>query len=334
MRRRDFLWSTTVGVVAGSSPVEVGSRLLPDGDEVTVGMLEEQVERTGRQLYVDDPAEFIPARMAEIAVAQRLLLRRGANVDTQRRLHRVIAKTAGYIAITLTDVSDIEETFNWFQIARRASHHAGDTSVDAWLAGHWADAYSCFGYSLEHGLNLACAAQTLGGTRPSSAAVFGMLAEACIQARLGHREETVDAIHRANRMFDVLPDEAVVQDGVHISEYFLRWHQANALTVAGEKQLADLVRQRAFELPFSSKDFVGRMLLELDQAELLLGTRELDLGCQLITQVWAGLPAPYRVGQIPRRTKQIIRNLAPASAATREVRLLREYVTAAGGPRT
>jgi hypothetical protein len=261
--------------------------------------------------------------MVDLAQIQRLLLR-GQPPSVQKRLNRVVAKNAGFIGVRLTDVADAQETLNWFRIARQAARQAGDADVEAWIVGHTADAYSCYGQSLNSGLKLAQAAQLIGGSRPNSAAVFAYLAEAGIQARLGHRRETIAAVRNAEQMFNALPPTAIVADGIRIPEYFLRWHQSNALSVIGEKRLADPLRERALELPLSQEDLVGRALLSLDQASLLLHSGQLGLGCNVIKQTWDGLPAEFHVGQVPRRTTQIVDGLRPEYAASREVSVLRD----------
>ena len=67
-------------------------------------------------------------------------------------------------------------------------------------------------------------------------------------------------------MFTALPDAAAVADGIRIPEYFLRWHQSNALSTVGEGRPAGPLRARARELPMAAADVVGRKLLDLDGA--------------------------------------------------------------------
>ena len=337
VRRREFLQSAAVGVLAisarpgsGSSPASgLGNTAAAQGT-ATVDALEMSVERSGYDLYTSDPADFIPSRLIDIAAVQRLLLL-GQTLDVQRKLNRVLAKNAGFIGIRLVDIAELEETFNWFRTARQAVRQAGDVSTEAWLAGHLCDAHACYGHSIVRGLDSARAAQTLGGTRPNSAAVFGFLAEAGVQARLGRRRETIEAVVRSDKMFAALPADATVEDGMRVPEYFLRWHQSNALSVIGERQLADPLRERTLELPFSARDVVGRALLELDEASLLYRSGELEHGCTIITRMWEGLAPGFRTGQIPRRVRQVVEGLSPADLATREVRTLRERLSNTAG---
>lgn len=67
-------------------------------------------------------------------------------------------------------------------------------------------------------------------------------------------------------MFARLPSTENVDDGIRVSEYFLHWHQSNACTVINEKRLSDIFRNRALELPFASRDHIGGVPLELDEA--------------------------------------------------------------------
>ena len=149
-----------------------------------IEILEQRAEESGYKLYSGRPADFVPARMIDLASIQGLLLQ-GQSLNLQRRLHRAAARNAGFIGIRLTDVASADETFNWFGIARRAARQAQDSEIEAWIAGHASDGYSCYGVSLAQGVNAAKAAQAINGSRPNHAALFGYLAEAGNQARLG-----------------------------------------------------------------------------------------------------------------------------------------------------
>ena len=136
--------------------------------------------------------------------------------------------------------------------------------------------YSCYGVSLAQGLNAAKAAQAINGSRHNHSTLFGYLAEAGNQARLRRRQETLEAVRHAQRIFEALPREQDVANGVKIPEYFLRWHQSNALSIIGEARLAGPLRMRALELPMGNIDLVGRALLGLDEASLMFRAGEVE----------------------------------------------------------
>ena len=182
---------TASGAVAGnsSSVSRQGDLSLPQvfyGTSIldAIEILEQRAEESGYKVYSGRPADFVPARMIDLATIQGLLLQ-GQSLNLQRRLHRAAARNAGFIGIRLTDVASADETFNWFAIARRAARQAQDSEIEAWIAGHASDGYSCYGVSLAQGLNAAKAAQAISGSRPNHAALFGYLAKAGNQARLG-----------------------------------------------------------------------------------------------------------------------------------------------------
>jgi transcriptional regulator with XRE-family HTH domain len=320
MNRRDFLRSTAAGALAVGQ-----SDFVLDRETAAVGSLEERAERYGHVLFASDPAVFIPERMVDVATAQKLLLRSQPG-DAQTRLHRIIAKNAGYAAIRLVDVAEFEETFNWFQIARLAARRAGDVTIEAWLAGCAACAHSWYGYALKRGLNAAQYAQRLGGERPSSVAMFGCLAEAGVRARLGDEQGTLDAVRRADQMLAELPATEKVEDGIRVSEYSVRWVQSNALAMINHRRRSEVLRNRAYEFPLAVQDNIGRVLLELDEASALLRLGELDHGSQVIMRIWEELPAHRQVAIIKRRTRQVVDEIEPAYSGTPEVRMLREFV--------
>ncbi|MBF6328365.1 helix-turn-helix domain-containing protein [Nocardia transvalensis] len=290
-----------------------GFRLLPAGPRTgdiwkTVRALEESVELCGYLVYVQPPSEYIPARMRDLAQIQHVMLADHSD-ELHQRLLRVEAILAGLIAFRLNDVADIHDTFMWFSKARRAARQAGDTAVEAWLRGHWAHGHECYRHALDQGLAAAHSAQTAGAR---SACVFGLLAEADIQARIGHRREAVGALTAAERLFAVLPATATTDDNLGTSEYILRWHQSHALMALGDRRTAEEMRGRVLELPMADKDHVGRSLLDLDLAALLQRQGELEQACALIRHVWQTLPPELRVGQVQRYVTQLVAGLPPA----------------------
>jgi len=330
MRRRPLLQSGVSGLLALASSHGLPHAGVPrswsaQDPRASLAELEESAECTGYLLYSAAPADFVPMCMLNMAAVQGLLLRK-PTLDAQRRLYRLIARNAGYIGIRVTDVSAMPDTFNWFRIADQAARQAEDKSLQAWIFAHWSDAYGCFHHALPLGLQPARAAQTLGLAGARSASVYGYLAEAGIQARLGRRREALDAVRRADAMFAALPAAATVEDGTKISEYFLRWHESNALSVVGEDKLAREMRALALAHPFAGRDLAGRALLELDQAAALVRSNDVDAACDQIMETWHELPAEYRSGQVPRRITQIVDRMSPLQATNSSVRALSDYL--------
>lgn len=273
--------------------------------------LEERTERSGYYINVLPPSEFIEARMHDLAQVYGLL-RTVRSDDSRQRLHRVEAKNAGFIAGRLGDVAELEEALGWFRLAQRAARQSGDAGLEAWVCGYLSYVHVCFRRSLDAGLGAARAAQSLAGPRPSSARVLGLLAEAGVQARRGRRRETLDALREAETVRDHLPSSATEADGIGASEYRLRWHQAHNLGILGEHRDAAEHRRRALELPQSAPDLVGRAILDLDEATMLLRKGEVEHGCTRVRQVWQALPAEYRPGLVARRISQIMGELPAA----------------------
>ncbi|MCM6772489.1 helix-turn-helix domain-containing protein [Nocardia sp. CDC159] len=271
----------------------------------TVRALEESLELSGYLVYIQPPSEYIPARMRDLAKIQHLMLA-DRSAELHRRLLRVEAIVAGLIAFRLNDIADIHDTFMWLYKARRAARQAGDVAVEAWLRAHLAHVHECYRHALDQGLSAAHSAQSAGSR---SAYVFGLLAEAGIQARIGRRREAMGAIAAAERMFAALPATATTDDNLGTSEYILRWHQSHALTSLGDRKAAEEMRARVLELPMADKDQVGRALLDLDLAAMLLRQGEPDQACALIRHVHQTLPAELRVGQIQRYITRLVAGL-------------------------
>lgn len=333
--RRHFMSLAAAGAMFMSAPPGLGGWSnddleRPGGKRATtayVGLLEELTEQSGYGLYTTPPTEFIPSRMIDLARIEACLLATESQA-ARSRLHRMFAKNAGFIAIRLNDIAGPEETFEWFRIARLAADRAEDKTVGAWVAGHVGDACTCQRHGYSAGLTAAQRAQTAGVAAANPAAVLGHLVEAGIQARLGRRRETIEAVRHADRMFDDLPADATAADGVGVSEYLLRWHQTNALAAAGAHRAAEPLRKRVLELPFIRHDEIGKALLDLDEAAAHFAGGEVELACHTIGAAWQRLPGEFRTGQVPRRAFEILDELPPAHAATPAVADVRELLTA------
>ncbi|MFI5783920.1 helix-turn-helix domain-containing protein [Nocardia sp. NPDC051570] len=330
MDRRHFVSLAAAGAMFLSAPPIQGlfgdDVEPPGGRRATaayVDLLEELTEQNGYALYTP-PTGFIPARMVDLARMQACLLTEPTE-DIRRRLHRVYAKNAGLIAIRLNDVAGAGETFEWFAIARRAARRAEDAEVQAWIAGRTSDACACHRQS-KSGLAAARTAQSAGARRANAAAVLGYLTEAGVQARLGCRRETLAAVRNADRMFAQLPEGDVVADGFHISEYLLRWHQANSLALVGAHAQAAPLRERVLELPLAQHDQVGTALLHLDEAAAQIAAGELDWGCHTITTTWQQLPNELRVGLIPERAAELLDTIDNGRANHRGATEVRELL--------
>ncbi|WP_425303137.1 helix-turn-helix domain-containing protein [Nocardia wallacei] len=336
MDRRHFVSLAAAGAMfmpAPPGPGLFGEDFDPPGGRrataAYVGLLEDLTEQSGYALY-SPPAEYIPARMVDLARAQACLLT-GTTADLRRRLHRVYAKNAGFIAMRLNDVAGAGDTFEWFGIARRAARLAEDAGVQAWVAARTSDACACH-HQFKPGLAAAHAAQAAGAHHADAAAVLGYLTEAGVRARSGCRRETLAAVRTADRMFAELPPEQSVADGFHLSEYLLRWHQANALALAGAHAEAAPLRARVLELPLARHDQVGTALLRLDEAAAQLDGGDLEWGYHTIATTWQQLPNELRAGQIPERVTEILHALDVDRIAPRRTAELRELLeTSASG---
>ncbi|MFC8529215.1 helix-turn-helix domain-containing protein [Nocardia sp. NPDC057227] len=330
MNRRNFVGFAAAG--AALLPVHPVTELIgvdfdpPGGSHARLGYverLEESVERSSAGVQSMSPAEFIPARMMDLARVQAgLLSATGAAV--RRRLQRVYARNAGLIAIRLSDVGAVAESFEWFAIARRAARAAEDEAVQGWVAGWTGDACA-FHQQFKPGLAAAQAAQSVGAGRPSPEAVLGCLAEAGIAARLGDRRATFSAVARADRMFALLPAVELHRGGFGVSEYLLRWNQANALALVGAHAEAAPLRERVLALPQAGRDLIGRGLLCLDEAAAEVDRGELESACHTITTTWLALPPEFQVGQIPERVREVLAPL-PATRSVRPVAEVRELI--------
>ena len=269
----------------------------------TVDWWERIAEDYGRRQLIDPLRMFLTAALDDFAQLNSILNRRQP-LEFQHRLYRVLAQMAGLIGFGLMGSGELRESHGWYHTARLAADETGDRQLRAWVATCEAMAYfwepDLIGRSASH-----CEeARAMAGSTPSPAAALANSVQARVCAKLGRRREALDAIQRAEAIFDRLSPAQTVPNRLGFYEVRLQYDQENALTRIGEFKAAMGVQERALSVDHG-ESFIEPRQVKLDQASCLISLNEIDEGCSVAQHVLLGMPRSRRCGVILPRTREL-----------------------------
>src|SRR3984893_13736728 len=143
------------------------------------------------------------------------------------------------IGLTLVDnTDDRAETQAWFHTARLRADEAGDRILRAWVTVCESASYLWYGRPAARALQLAQAAQALGGRPAIDVRTGAYSLEPGVQALLGCRREALIAFRSAEAVYDHLPPGTAHAGGFGFHPHLIHFCQENALMLASEKKEA------------------------------------------------------------------------------------------------
>lgn len=157
------------------------------------------------------PSAVVLSALAADFAAMAPHLARQQPDSVQRDLTHAAAPHAMLIAGKWVDLGDRRQARRWWAKARELSDQSGDRLLASWLRGR--EALYRQGdptENLAEVLAIAREAQRLAGNRPSAPLVSALAAEAQILALLGRYNEAVEALRRAEGMFDQMPTATII----------------------------------------------------------------------------------------------------------------------------
>ena len=269
----------------------------------TVDWWERIAEDYGRRQLIDPLQAFLTEALDDFAQLNGILNRRQP-LEFQHRLCRVLAQMAGLIGFDLMGSGELRESHKWYHTARLAADETGDRQLRAWVATCEAMAYFWEPDLVGRSVSQCEEARAMAGSAPSPAAAFANSVQARACAKLGRRREALDAIQRADTIFDRLSSAQTVPNRLGFYEIRLRYDQENALTRIGEFKAAMSVQERALGLDHG-ESFIEPCQVKLDQASCLISLNEVEEGCSLAQHVLLNMPPSRRGGVILLRTKEL-----------------------------
>ncbi|MGW2985475.1 helix-turn-helix domain-containing protein [Streptomyces goshikiensis] len=286
------------------------------------------VGRHGRATRYRAEGELLPELLADFTDL-RLVLTHRHPAPARKRLTVAVAQMSGLMALTLLKIGD-SRSRAWWRTGRAAAATADDRPTLAWMYAQ--EAYQLYyGGDLEGAVELAARAQQLAGGLPCVGPALAAPLEARALAVLGQREDSVEALVRAEVALERLPETDRIASAFGYSESQFRFHSGNALTHLGEIERAAEQQERALEL-YPLRDHTDRALIALDQAIGAAIRGDVAGAAARATTTIVDLPDEHRSALIIYRAREVAARV-PEARTVPEVRVLREVLALPPGGR-
>ncbi len=235
-----------------------------------------------------------------------------------------MAQMAGLMCLTLIKMDERTAFRGWARTARIAADEAGDPLTHSWVRAQ--EAYGHY-YSgdLAEALYVAQYAQALSGQVPSVGAVLATALEARAQAALGHQQETLAALGRAETGLSQLDTNAIGTSAFNYNEAQLRFHEGNAFTHLHDASAAWRAQEMALTL-CPANDYMDRTMTKLDRATCLAHDGDVTGAVAVMVEAITQLTDQQRQGIIAARVRETITALPPRHQALPAVRDLHDLL--------
>jgi tetratricopeptide (TPR) repeat protein len=267
---------------------------------------ERLVLRYGRATR-DRPAELLLEDLSVDLTELKRTIQRHRSASAMRRLTHVAANMAGLMCLTLCKIDDRPGFRRWTRTARIAATEAGDPLTHSWVLAQ--EAYGHY-YSgdLYEAVDVARHAQALVHSTPCVGGVLAAALEARAYAAMGRRQETREALGRAEDLTAQLHGDELVPSAFGYNEAQLRFHAGNAFTHLRDTKAALPEQDRALELCMPG-DYTDWAMTRLDRAECLMYSDETADALTYATETVDSLTKAQRKGIITLRGHEILNTL-------------------------
>ena len=262
----------------------------------TVDWWERVAQDYGHRQLIEPLRIFLTAAVDDFTQLSAILSRRQP-LEFQHRLYRVMAQLAGLIGFGLMGSGELRESHGWYHTGRLAADETGDRQLRAWVATCEAMAYFWDPNLVGRAVAQCEEARAMAGAAPSPAAAFANSVQARACARLGRRREALDAVQRADAIFERLSPAETEPNRLGFYEVRLRYDQENALTRIGEFNAAMELQERAFDVDHG-ESFIEPAMVNLDRASCLISQNEVEEGCSAAQRLLLDMPPWRRCGVI------------------------------------
>ncbi|WP_322778506.1 hypothetical protein [Frankia sp. Cas4] len=302
MRRRALLRDIVVGVGARltAPALEALEDLRRDTDRlivpssrgrILVDAWESVAEDHSRSYATSPPTTLLRDLLLDVSEIRDVLQHFRSSKLTQD-LMRVLGQLAAIAGVVANDLGETHSARGWMRTARLAADEAGDKNLVAWTYAREAFFFLHYSRPPEMAVRLAEAAVAAAGSAPYAAAVMAPTVEARARARFGDVAGAIDALRRADDVFDRVGDpESGGLFGWTLQQ--LHFSAGKSLTILGQTRLA-LVAQDHAEAMFPAGEVLDPALVRLDRAQALIRGGEITEGCRLGVNVLRSLPAEFR----------------------------------------
>lgn len=270
--------------------------------------------------YALDAPEIVLAGLARdwAEMAPHLATKQPEKV--QRDLAHAAAKLAYLIAGSALQLGDYRQSSRWWLTARAQADKSGDSSLSSWVRS-WEVTNRVVETreDLTDLLMLAQDARQRAGSRPSTTLIYATTVEAEVLAFMGHHDDAVATIRRAENAFTHIPA------GQPHREELLQFDQSCVYSLAGLRKEATEAQQAASTYYSPEKHLYTSVQLDLHGAVLHARTDPNEASRQALNIV-DSLPPDRRIKRVilaAQRVLDVIPEQARALPAARELRALR-----------
>ena len=254
----------------------------------------------------DRPANVVLSDVTRDLVELKLALARHRSASAMRRLTRVTAQMSGLMCLILCLLDDRPAFRRWARTARLAGNEAGDPETLSWVLAQ--EAYGHY-YSEDmlEAIDVARHAYEVART-PCAGAALAAALEGRAHAAIGRREETREALARAESMLSQLHGDALIPSAFGYNEAAFRFHEGNAYTHLRDMEPAFKAQARALEL-CSQDNYTDWAMTRLDHAQCLVYSGDVNGGLAYAAETMTSLTGAQRRGIITLRGRELVEAL-------------------------
>jgi tetratricopeptide (TPR) repeat protein len=293
--------------------------------DVALDRWETAAETHGYAFKIRPPREVLEDVLVDFAELQVHASRRQP-LDSQQRVSRISAQLAGTAANILTDLGHHREAGSWFTTALIAASETRDRALTCWVQAREATVSLYHQKPPQTAITIAVEAQARAGESACAGAALAAATEARAWARLGHAENAIAALRRADSIAAKLRGADLANSIFGYPQQQLAFHREATLTLVGDVDEAVEAQNEALAL-YPPGEHVNPTLIRLDQAACTIRLGDHGSGHQKALQHLGRTPTRYRTALVVSRARELA-DLAGTDGRRPDDRARRSYLEA------
>lgn len=225
-------------------------------------------------------------------------------LDSQQRISRISAQLAGTAANILTDLGYHRDASAWFTTALTAAAETRDRALNSWVQAREATVSLYHHKPPQIAITIATEAQARAGDTCCAGAALAAATEARAWARLGHADNAITAMRRADAIAAKLSGADLANSIYGYPAQQLAFHREATLTLVGKVEDAVDAQKTALAM-YPQGEHVNPTLIRLDQAACTIRLGDHDSGYQKSLQHLAAIPTQYRTALVVSRAREL-----------------------------
>jgi tetratricopeptide (TPR) repeat protein len=290
-----------------------------------VELIEERVADRIRT-YTTTPPAVALAEIAPGLLELQAISAERQPAAVQARLSESSAVLGLLTADALMKLGEIGRANTWFMTARMAADDSSNRQLQAAARAQHAMLPYYYG-DLDKTISLARSAQELLSDTACDATALAAAAEARALARLGDREGAAQAMNKAQRLTEALPNTAS-EEAFRFSARRLLLYMSGTLTYMGRVTRARRIQDEALQLYQETAVVIDPALIQLDTALGYAMSGSADDGCRLAEHVLESLPGEHLTRIVATRACDVLDALPTGHRLLPSATSLRQLVSA------